>query len=75
MIYDFLLMMCVCRQHLVYKYVERCVLFQLGFPGGSNRSVVDDIHHMTRMPASQAHDFTTVVRSGHAKGPLIFENL
>lgn len=59
---DFVLLLFVCRQMLVFRIEQQYSTVEHEFPGGSNKSVVDDIHTMASVPAAQAHDFTTSIR-------------
>lgn len=60
---DFILLMFVCRQMLVFRIEQQYSTSDHEFPGGSNKSIVEDIHNMSAVPAAQAHDFTTSTRS------------
>lgn len=60
---DFLLLMCVCRQLLVFRMEQQAVQSNTALPGGSNSSVLEDINQMNTIPAPQSHDFVTFVHS------------
>lgn len=59
---DFVLLMFVCRQMLVFRIELQYGTTEHDFPGGSNKSVIEDIDNMTAVPDGQAHDFTTSIR-------------
>lgn len=60
---DFLLLMFVCRQLLVFRIEQQAVQTNTRPPGGSNASVLEDINQMNAIPAPQSHDFITFIQS------------
>lgn len=60
---DFLLLMCVCRQLLVFRMEQQAMQNNTPLPGGSNKSVLEDINQMNPIPAPQSHDYITFVQS------------
>lgn len=62
MLLDFVLLMCTCRQMLVFR-IER-QYEDLDFIGGSNKSVVEDINNLgsSEVPVP-THDFVTFTRN------------
>lgn len=61
MLCDFLLLLCVCQQEHIFRLEYKYHINGLEVPFGSNRSVIDDIHNMNRIPLAVAHDFTTSI--------------
>lgn len=61
---DFLLLLFVCRQMLVFR-IEKQYDDTEGsvFPGGSNKSVIDEINNMGQVPVTHSHDFVTFTRN------------
>lgn len=60
---DFLLLICVCRQLLVFRVEQQSVQSNTPFTGGSNKSVLEDINQMNPIPHPQSHDYITFVQS------------
>lgn len=62
LVLDFLLLMCTCRQMLVFRIEKQYE--GSDFPGGSNKSVVDDINNLgTGEVPIETHDFVTLTRN------------
>lgn len=60
---DFLLLMCVCRQLLVFRLEQQAVQSNNLLPGGTNESVLEEINQMNPIPPPQSHDYITFVNS------------
>lgn len=60
---DFTLLMFACRQMLVFRIEDQYEQTQNEFPGGSNKSVIEDIHNMTTKPITNSHDYVTNTRN------------
>ncbi|XP_037048036.1 piezo-type mechanosensitive ion channel component isoform X2 [Bradysia coprophila] len=60
---DFILLMFACRQMLVFRIEDQYEQTQNEFPGGSNKSVIEDIHNMTTKPITNSHDYVTNTRN------------
>lgn len=59
---DFILLMCTCRQMLVFRIEKQYE--EAEFVGGSNKSVVEDINNLGTSEAPlQTHDFVTFTRN------------
>lgn len=59
---DFLLLMCTCRQMLVFRIEHQYE--EAEFVGGSNKSVTEDINNLGTSEAPvQTHDFVTFTRN------------
>lgn len=62
MIFDFLLLMCTCRQMLVFRIEKQYE--DLEFVGGSNKSVIENINNLGSNEMSiPTHDFVTFTRN------------
>lgn len=48
---------------LVFRIEDQYDHTQTEFPGGSNKSVIEDIHNMTTKPITDSHDFVTYTRN------------
>lgn len=60
---DFILLMFACRQMLVFRIEDQYDQTQNEFPGGSNKSVLEDIHSMASKPIPNSHDYVTNTRN------------
>lgn len=48
---------------LVFRIENQYEKTQSEFPGGSNKSVIEDINNMTTKPITNSHDFVTYTRN------------
>lgn len=62
LVYDFLLLVCACRQMLVFRIEKQ--YDRADFPGGSNKSVVDEINNLgaSEVPL-EGHDFVSIQKN------------
>lgn len=63
LVFDFLLLMCTCRQMLVFRIEKQYENSE--FPGGSNKSVVDEINKVGSGETQEieAHDFVSMQKN------------
>lgn len=59
---DFLLLMIVCRQMLVFRIEAQYEASGTEFLGGTNKSVIEDINNLGKEPLTNSHDFVTSTR-------------
>lgn len=60
---DFILLMIVCRQMLVFRLENQYEAAGTEFLGGTNKSVIEDINNLGKEPLTNSHDFVTTTRS------------
>lgn len=48
---------------LVFRMENRYDQTQIDFPGGSNKSIIDDINNMTTKDLTSSHDYVTYARN------------
>lgn len=48
---------------LVFRIESQYEQTQTEFPGGSNKSVIEDINSMTTKPITNSHDYVTYTRN------------